>query len=104
ALKTLLDGPNTRMTEEAIRQGKLLGCYASRYMRSGTRQIRQQILQGQLNGDLLDNFLDNSEEILRRFRQIWPRFEAGGLIARRLHVELRWVDEYLSYRWEGSLA
>lgn len=104
ALKTLLDGPNTRMSDEAIRQGKLLGCFASRFMRNSTRQLRRAILAKQVNLDLLDSYLDNALEILRRFRQIWPRFEAGGLITRRLAVELRWVDEYLSYRWENCLA
>jgi hypothetical protein len=103
ALKALLNDVDPRMADEAVRQGKLLGCYTSRFFGNGTRQLRRQIQAGTLTEDVLDVFLDSSRDVLQRYRQVWPRFETH-LVAKRVAVELRWVDEYLSYRWEGCLA
>ncbi|MBC7541397.1 MAG: hypothetical protein H7338_01555 [Candidatus Sericytochromatia bacterium] len=103
ALKSLLDVVDPKMNDEAIRQGKLLGCYTSRFFRNGTRQLRRKLKEGTLSAEVLEMFLDSGTEILQRYRQIWPRFETH-LVAKRVSAELRWVDEYLSYRWEGSLA
>lgn len=103
ALKALLDDVDPRMADEAVRQGKLLGCYTSRFFGNGTRQLRRQIQAGRLTDDVLEVFLDSCHEVLQRYRQIWPRFETH-LVAKKVAVELRWVDEYLSYRWEGCLA
>lgn len=115
-LKKLKNNPNEELNIRATNEAKLFGCLISGFLKEGTKQVKKLINQAiyykNINNSSsfikiiqkeIKHFVDDTLEILYKYRKLRNEYEEN-FAAKSIITNLKITDEFLTYRFENSLA
>ncbi|MFN8578379.1 MAG: hypothetical protein U0354_16185 [Candidatus Sericytochromatia bacterium] len=115
-LSKLKNNPNEEMNIIAINEAKLFGCLISGFLKEGTKQIVKLINQATYYKNISNShnfikivqkeikvFVEDTINILEKYRSIRNSYEEN-FSAKTVLTNLKLVDEFITYRFENSLA
>lgn len=107
---------NEEINITAVNEAKLFGCLISGFLKEGTKQIIKLINQATYyknissSGNFLrivqkeiETFVEDTVNILGKYRNIRTSYEEN-FSSKNVLINLKIVDEFITYRFENSLA
>lgn len=115
-LKKLKNNPNEEMNAIAINEAKLFGCLISGFLKEGTKQIKKLISQATYYKNIsnsgnfvriiekeIKTFIEDTINIYKKYRETRSDYEKS-YAAKSVLTNMKIVDEFITYRFENSLA